>query len=63
MFGCMRRYEDAPGLLRRNVHFDADGSGYELSFGKRKNAQYRQDNKVLVSSFPLSMICPVRLHR
>ncbi len=41
MFGGMCRYDDASGLLWRNVRFEEDGSGFELSFDKRKNAQYR----------------------
>jgi hypothetical protein len=41
MFGGMCQYDDASGLLWRNVRFEADGSGYELSFDKHKNAQYR----------------------
>jgi len=61
--GMCRQYDDASGLLWRNVRFEADGSGYELSFDKRKNAQYIQDNKVLVASSPLSAMCPVRLLR
>ena len=36
-----------------------DGSGFEISFDKRKNAQFRQGNKVLVASSPF--VCPVRL--
>jgi hypothetical protein len=41
----------------------ADGSGYEITFDKRKNEQYRQGNKVLVASSPLTAVCPVRLLR
>ena len=63
MFGGMCRYDDASGLLWKNVRFEADGSGYELSFEKRKNAQYRQGNKVLVASSPLTSVCLVRLLR
>ena len=63
MFGGMCRYDDASGLLWRNVRFVPDGSGFELTFDKRKNAQFRQGNKVLVASSPLSAVCPVRLLR
>ncbi len=63
MFDKMCRYEDAFGLLWWNVRFEETGSGYELSFDKRKNAQYQQGNKVLVASSPLSAVCPVRLLR
>ena len=63
MFGGMCRHDDTSGLLWRNVRFEADGTGYELSFDKRKNAEYRQGKKVLVASFPLLAVCPVRLLR
>jgi hypothetical protein len=63
MFGGMCRYDDASGLLWRNVRFEEDGSAFEITFDKRKNAQYRQGNKVLVASSPLSAVCPVRLLR
>jgi len=63
MFGGMCRYDDASGLLWRNVRVEKEGSGYELSFDKRKKAQCRQGNKVLVDSSPLSAVCPVRLMR
>jgi hypothetical protein len=61
--GRMCRYDDASGLLCKIVRFEADGSGYELSFEKRENAQYQQGNKVLVASSPLTPVCPVRLLR
>ena len=51
MFGGMCRYDDASGLLWRNVRSEEDGSGYDLFFDKHKNAQYRQGNMVLVASF------------
>jgi hypothetical protein len=38
MFGGMCRYDDAPGLLWRNVSFEEDGSAFEITFDKRKNA-------------------------
>ena len=60
MLGGTCRYDDASDLLRRNVRFEAERSGYELSFDKRKNAQYRKGNKVLVASSPLTTVCPVR---
>ncbi len=41
----------------------ADWRGYEITFEKRKNEQYRQGSKVLVASSPLSTVCPVRLMR
>ncbi len=63
MFGGMCRYDDASGLLWRNVRFEEDVSAFEITFEKRKNAQYRQGNKELVASSPLSVVCPVRLLR
>ena len=63
MCGEMCGYDDAPGVLWRNIRFEADGGGYELSFDKHTNAQYQQGNKVLVASSPLSTVCLVRLLR
>ena len=63
MFGAMCRYDDASGLRWRNVRFVPDGSGFEITFEKRKNAQYRQGNKVLVASCPDAVVCPMRLLR
>ena len=45
MFGGMYRYDDASGLLWSNIRFESDGSGSEISFDKRKNAQFRQGEK------------------
>ena len=60
MFGGMCRYDDASGLMWRNIRFEADGSAFEITFDK----QYRQGNKVLASALPLAALCPVRLlHR
>jgi integrase len=61
MFGGMCRYDDASGLKWRNIRFEADGSAFEITFDKRKNCQYRQGNKVLVSALPHAAVCPVRL--
>ena len=61
MFGTVCRYDDASGLLWKNLRFVEDGSGFEITFEKRKNAQYMQGNNVLVSSCPLAIVCPVRL--
>jgi hypothetical protein len=41
MFGAMCRYDDASGLKWRNIHFVENGSGFETTFEKRKNAQYQ----------------------
>ncbi len=61
MFGAMCRYDIASGLRWRNLRFVEDGSGFEITFEKRKNAQYRQGNKVLVASCPDAFVCPTRL--
>ncbi len=61
MFGGISRYDDASGLLWRNVRFVEDGGGFEVSFDKHKNAQFRQGNKVLVASPPLAIVWSVRL--
>jgi hypothetical protein len=63
MFGAMCRYDDASGLRWRNIRFVEDGSGFEITFEKRKNAQYRQGNKVLVASCPGAVVCPMSLLR
>ena len=63
LFGGMCRYDNAFDLLWRNVRFEADGSGYELSFDTRKNAQYRQGYMVLVANSLLSAVYPIRLLR
>ena len=61
MFGAMCRYDDASGLMWRNIRFEADGSAFEITFDKRKNCQYRQGNKVLVTALPNVAVCPVRM--
>ncbi len=38
MFGGMCRYDDASSLLWSTIRFEADGSAFELTFDKRKNA-------------------------
>jgi integrase len=63
MFGGMCRYDDASGLLWRNIRFEADGSAFEITFDKRKNAQFRQGSKVLVAASPSAVVCPVRMLR
>ena len=60
MIGGMCRYDDASNQQRRNIRFVEDRSAYELTFDKRKNAHYRQGNKVMVVSAPLGVIRPVR---
>ena len=61
MFGGMCRYDDASRLLWRNFRFLEERSGYEIPIDKRKNANFRQINKVLVISSSLAAVCPWRL--
>ncbi len=56
MFGGMCRYDDASRLQWKNVRFVEDGGGFEVTFDKRKNAQFRQGNKVLVAANPSSFV-------
>jgi hypothetical protein len=49
MFGGMCKYDDASRLRWRNVQLEPDGSSFHLSFEKRKNAQFRQGNRVTVA--------------
>ncbi len=60
MFGGMCRYDGAYGLMWRNIRFEADGSAFKITFDERKNSQFRQGNKVLISAFPLVVVCPIR---
>ncbi len=61
MFGGVCRYDDASHLRWRNVQFDADGSNFHLSFEKRKNAQFRQGNRVTVAAVDSGPVCPLKL--
>ena len=59
----MCRYDDASGLQWRNVRFVEDGSEFEITFDKRKNALFRQGYKVLVVVNPAATVCPLRMLR
>ncbi len=61
MFGAMSRYDDESGLKWRNIRFVENGSGFEITFEKRKNAEYHQGNKMLVASFLDAVVCPLML--
>ena len=37
MFSLMCRYDDASGLMWRNICFETGGSAFEITFDKRKN--------------------------
>jgi integrase len=61
MFGGMCRYDDASCLMWRNIRLEADGRAFEITFDKRKNSQYRQGNKVLVTPLTNVAVCPARV--
>ncbi len=61
MFGGMCRCDDASRRLWWKVRFLENGSGFKITFEKRKNAQFRQGNKVMVASSPLAVVCPLQL--
>jgi integrase len=63
MFGGMCRYDDAAGLLWSNIRFETYWSAFKITFNKHNYAQFRQGNKVLFASSPLSAVCHVRLLR
>ena len=48
-------------LRWRTIRFDPDGSSFELTFEKRKNAQFRQvRNKVVdAAAKPDASVCPL----
>jgi len=51
LFGAMCRYSDVSRLKWKNIKkFDSDSSSFEITFEIRKNAQFRQGNKVIVST-------------
>ncbi len=59
--GGMCRYDDASGLMWRDIRLEADGSAFEITFDKRKNSQFRHGNKVLVNALPNATVCPQRM--
>jgi hypothetical protein len=61
-FGAMCRYSDVSRLKWRNIKFEADSSCFEITFEIRKNAQFRQGNKVIVSASN-DEVCPLKLLR
>jgi len=63
-WGKVVEFAEAYGVRHQgNIRFVEDGSRYEIAFDKRKNAQLRQGNKVLVASNPSATVCPLRLLR
>ncbi len=61
IFGGMCRYDDVSHLCWRNVKFDPDGSCFHLSFETRKNAEFRQGNRVTVVASTSWDVCPFKL--
>jgi hypothetical protein len=62
LFGAMCRCRDVNRLKWSNIRFESYSSSFELSFEKRKNAQFRQENKVIVSA-TYEEVCPLNLLR
>jgi toxin YhaV len=44
MFSGMCRYDDASGLMWRNIRLEADGSAFKITFDNRMHSEYRQGN-------------------
>jgi hypothetical protein len=59
-FGAMCRYSDVSRLKWKNINFESDLSSFEITFEIRKNAQFRQGNKVIVSANN-DLVCPLKL--
>ena len=60
-FGAMCRFSDVSRLFWRNVRFVDDMRSFTLTFERRKNAQFRQGNKVTVSAASHGQVCPVQM--
>ena len=58
-FGAMCRYSDVSRLKWKNIKFESDSSSFEITFEIRKNAQFRQGNKVIVSATN-DVVCPLK---
>jgi hypothetical protein len=61
-FGATCRYSDVSRLKWKNIKFESDSSSFEITFEIRKNAQFRQGNKDIVSTTN-DVVCPLRLLR
>ena len=61
-FGAMCRYSDVSRLKWKNNKFEPDSSFFEIAFEIRKNAQFRQGNKVIASATN-DVVCPSKLLR
>ncbi len=58
MFGGMCRYDDASRLRWRNVEFEPNRISFHISFDKRKSAQFKQGNRVIVVAATSGPVCP-----
>ena len=62
VFDAVCPYNDVSHLRWRNIKFELDGSSFEITFEKRKNAQFLQGKKVVVAvAKPGVSICPLLL--
>jgi hypothetical protein len=62
-FGAMCRYSDDVNRLKwKNIKLEPDSSSFETIFEIRKNAQFRQGNKVIVLATN-DVVCPLKLLR
>ncbi len=59
-FGAMCRYSDISRFKWENIRFESDLSSFEITFKIRKNSQFRQGNKVLVSATK-DTVCTLKL--
>ncbi len=56
-FDAMRCYSDVSRLKWSNTSFEFDYSSSEITFEIRKNAQFRQENKIIVATTN-EEVCP-----
>jgi len=63
MFGAICRYNDVSRLRWRNPKFEQNGICFHLNFEKRKNARFRQGNRVTVAAAPQGQVYPLNLLR
>ncbi len=61
MFRKLCKYNYASRMRWRNVKFEPDGNNFHPSFERRKNAQFRQGNRVTVEAATHGPICPLKL--
>ena len=59
----MCRYIDVSRIKWKNIKFESDSSSFEITFEIRKNVQFRQRNKGIVSATINKEICTLKLSR